>query len=287
MISVLMPAHKYHNWLESAIESVLNSKTEYPFELIVVANNMCSIDLDKLSDLSVRRNFRLLKLGDKSMPDSLNVGLSVANFELIARLDSDDFMRSDRLQIQADFLNHHKSVVLLASAVTLVDHQNVIIGRRIPPLSHNSIKSSLRFGNCLVHPSIMFRRSAALQVGGYTNEFPFAEDFDLYMRMIDQNEFGAISLPLTAYRVFDEQISAKNRTEQLNSSIRILNRYFAQQKTSSKFQSNMCLKILKLRSDRSGEDSGTFKLTCFLFLNFVVSPIRTFQFLFNSLRNFH
>lgn len=285
MITVLMPAHKYHQWLESAIDSVLNSQTKYDFELLVLANNMNRFDLDKLICFSKTRNFRLLNLGSKTLSESLNEGLFESNFEFIARLDSDDFMEPNRLQVQADFLKDNPSISLVASKVTLINEKGQVIGGRTPPSGHRGISCSLRFGNCLVHPSVMFRRTEILRVGGYEDTYPHAEDYDLYMRLVDTNKFDAIPESLTNYRIFADQISSQNSSVQLKSSIDILSCYFNNKSLASRFKSKLYKATMKLRYERFKFHKGTFRLVALLVLNFVISPIVTYQFLKNSFKN--
>lgn len=287
MITVLMPAHKYHRWLEPAIQSVLDSKTQYPFELIVLANNMSDTDLLKLEEISLRKRFKLLKLGNRSLSQSLNEGLIQSEYELIARFDSDDLMHSDRLQVQANFLLQHPTVSVLASGVKLINARGEVTGSRIPPLTHREIKHALRYGNCLVHPSIMYKRAPVLQVGGYTDNYSYAEDFDLYMRMIDEYEFGAMKMQLTSYRVFPDQISSKNSEIQLSSSIQILKQISKNENWFIATKRKLNISVLKLRQKKFEHGAGWLSLAIFLWMNLVLSPIATCQFMKYSMRNFH
>jgi glycosyltransferase involved in cell wall biosynthesis len=287
MITVLMPAHKYHEWLEPAIESVLNSETDFRFELIVLANNMSDKDLLKLEEFSLGKKFRVLKLGNQSLSQSLNEGLIQSEYELIARFDSDDYMHRDRLQIQATFLLEHPTVSVLASGVKLINALGENTGSRIPPLTHREIKHALRYGNCLVHPSIMYRRASVLQVGGYTDDYSYAEDFDLYTRMIDEFEFEAVKMQLTSYRVFPDQISSKNSEIQLSSSIQILKQISKQENRIAATKRKLNISVLKLRQKRFEHGTGSLSLATLIGLNLLFSPIATFHFMKYSMRNFH
>lgn len=285
MITVLMPVHRYHRWLEPAISSVLSSETDYPFELVVLANNMNKSELNQLYDFSKIHNFKIINLGAKSLPESLQQGVVDATFEFIARLDSDDVMHDNRLQLQADFLIRNPSVSLVTCKVNLISENDEIIGMRTPPLTHIAISSSLKFGNCLVHPSIMFRKSAILSVGGYKNTYPYTEDYDLYMRMIDGYTFNTIPDALTDYRVFAEQISSKNSFEQLESSKRILSNYFKNRNLSQQLKSRLYMSILSARYEKYRNRTGTIKLISLLLLSLLISPKVSYQFIKYSLGN--
>jgi hypothetical protein len=194
-------------------------------------------------------------------------------------------MEPNRLQVQADFLKDNPSISVVASNVTLVNEKGQVIGHRSPPSGHRGISHSLRFGNCLVHPSIMFRRTEILRVGGYEDTYPYAEDYDLYMRLIDTNKFDALPESLTNYRIFADQISSQHSSVQLKSSVDILSRYFQNKTFASRFKSKLYIATMKLRYQNFKFHKGTFRLVAMLVLDLVISPIVTYQFLKNSIKN--
>lgn len=285
MITVLMPAHSYHKWIEPAIESVLASDTEFPFELTVLANNMTESDLLKLEEFSNHKRFNVLSLGNKTLSQCLNEGLIKSEHDLIARFDSDDLMHRNRLQLQASFMLKHPNVSVLASGVKLINEFGEVTGSRVPPLTHREIKHTLRYGNCIVHPSIMYRRAQVLQAGGYTDNYLHAEDFDLYTRMIDKYEFAGENMELTSYRIFPDQISSKYSELQLSSSIQILQHGRKTKNQFIVFKRNLNTSVLKLRQEKYENGSGLVRLVMLLALNLLLSPIATFDFLKYSVRN--
>jgi GT2 family glycosyltransferase len=55
--------------------------------------------------------------------------------------------------------------------------------------------------NCIAQPSVMARRTALIDAGGYRPEFPAAEDYDLWLRMARLGKFHNMPDPLVAYRI--------------------------------------------------------------------------------------
>src|SRR5205807_522182 len=50
-------------------------------------------------------------------------------------------------------------------------------------------------------PSVMARRQSLIDAGGYTNDFPFAEDYALWVRLARFGKFHNLPEPLVAYRI--------------------------------------------------------------------------------------
>jgi glycosyltransferase involved in cell wall biosynthesis len=285
MISVLIPTNRFNGWLVQAIESVYEANFPHPIETLILANNMSEHELSSLKELQKTHPFKIVDCERDSLSDALNRGIRESSFDIVARLDSDDLVEKDRFLIQHEHLIENPSIAILASAVTVISENSDFVGYRYPPRSPSAIKALLLFGNCLVHPSIMFRKSLVLEAGAYTSNYQHAEDYDLFMRMLDDYEFSAIQMPLTKYRVFDDQISAKFRGEQLRSSELILRSYFQKRTGVSRLREFLHVRILRMRFCRKRGPVYFLNFVGSLMATFLVSPRSTAYFLANTLRN--
>jgi glycosyltransferase involved in cell wall biosynthesis len=132
---------------------------------------------------------------------SRNAGLQEAHCDLIAFIDSDDFCEPGRLQKQIDFLDTHPDHILVGSGLRYVDEASRTIGYRSYPETDAEIKRKLVAVNCIAQPSVMARRRALIDSGGYTDEFPCAEDYALWLRLARFGKFHNLQEPLVAYRI--------------------------------------------------------------------------------------
>ena len=82
----------------------------------------------------------------------------------------------------------------------------------------------------------MFRAAAALAAGGYRDDVPFAEDFDLWGRIMKAHEVCNLDVPLIDYRQRSDSIMAAAerdapgpRTQLRRSMARVIRRQLEQE----------------------------------------------------------
>jgi hypothetical protein len=145
----------------------------------------------------------------------LNEGLELAQTDLVARIDQDDIALPKRLELQVRFMRTRPQVV---AAGSFVYH----MGRTLQwdrlvrlPAEHEEIVSVLPTQNCMYHPSMMLRRNAVLQVGGYRQEFRNAEDYDLWLRLARKHKLANLQLPLLRYRFSTAGMTLARRWQQM------------------------------------------------------------------------
>jgi hypothetical protein len=74
-------------------------------------------------------------------------------------------------------------------------------------LNHTAISLSLLIENPLSHITLDARRDSIMSVGGYRNTL--AEDYDLWLRTIDQFSFAKRPIPTAMYRIHRAQSTAQ------------------------------------------------------------------------------
>jgi cellulose synthase/poly-beta-1,6-N-acetylglucosamine synthase-like glycosyltransferase len=140
---------------------------------------------------------------------SRNAGLHEARGDLMALIDSDDFCEPDRLQKQIDFMRTHPDHIVVGTALRYIDEKSQTIGERYYPETDEEIKKRIVAINCVAQSSVMVRRQALIDAGGYIKDFPCAEDYALWLRAARFGKFHNLQEPLVAYRIHLE--SGKHR----------------------------------------------------------------------------
>lgn len=213
LVSWLLCAHVISDQLRQALQTCLD-QTFGDFEVVVVANGPAAEGVAS----AVREwagndpRVRVFTTEVRHLIFSLSLGLHHALAPLVARMDADDLSTSDRLERQVAFMKEHPAVVVLGSAYEVIDGE----GRRQktvhPPTSNDQIRRALLWGNPLCHPSVMFRRKAVLDVGGYLGGL-HAEDYDLWVRLsvAPENQFANLDEVCLGYRSVGVGVARRSR----------------------------------------------------------------------------
>lgn len=132
-------------------------------------------------------DYELVLLEDKErlgLTYNLNLGLERARGEYIARLDDDDFWSDpEKLKKQVEFLDQHTQYVLVGTRWKIIDQAGQKLEKVEEPLTDEEIRRTMMKENPFGHSTVLFRRQAALDVGGYDERYRFIQDYDLWMKL--------------------------------------------------------------------------------------------------------
>ena len=146
-ISVLLPVYNGEKTIARAIESILNQDFK-DFELIILDDGSKDKTLDICKDYQ-KKDSRIILVHheNKGLSATLNIGISLARGELIARQDSDDCSLPDRLEKQLNYMRANSKTVLLGTwAKIFVDDMDS--GRRHNhPTKNKCLRLFLYFDN--------------------------------------------------------------------------------------------------------------------------------------------
>ncbi|MDF5718620.1 MAG: glycosyltransferase [Rhizonema sp. NSF051] len=127
--------------------------------------------------------------------------------ELCARIDADDVNLPERLEKQVAFMTGHPNVAVVGSQMYFMNELGVIREQLYTvPLHHDDIVHAMLSYNSIPHPSVLFRRSAVLEVGNY-QEIPNVEDYDLWLRIALRYKLANLEIPLVRYRIHSKSVT--------------------------------------------------------------------------------
>jgi glycosyltransferase involved in cell wall biosynthesis len=159
---------------------------------------------------------------DRPLPlaQSLASLVDMAQNELCARIDADDLACPNRLQLQAAALEARPSVLAMGCQFDAIDSDDHPCHYEYwLPTEYCDILHGLFVNNCLLHPGVMFRRSAVLAVGNYAMASP-VEDYDLWLRLAQRGEILALPDHLLKYRVRSDSVTATSlKAQKMNEAI--------------------------------------------------------------------
>ena len=225
LVSVVMPVFDPDPaYLREAVDSVL-CQTLRDFELVIVEDpspRSAEGVLRQLDDPRVRyfRNERRL-----SMVESLNLGLSYAKADLVARIDADDVCHPQRLEKQIEYLRAHPEISVLGTQLAVIDRHGSRLGYRAYPTDSDAIRKAMPRFNPLAHPSVVYRKAAVIEAGGY--RYPVNEDYELWCRLAQRGvRFANLAEPLLLYRMHPAAGKSAKLLEVLQGTIDIKRMYW-------------------------------------------------------------
>jgi len=226
LVSVLLPVlNPDPAMLGKAVKSILDQ--DYPeLELVIVEDPGQRTGSEVVEGFADGRVRYTLNKERTSLREQLNLGVSLARGEFIARMDADDISRPERIRKQAAYLKDNPGITLVGSNLELIDGRDRTIGYRRFPESHDGIYRDLRLYCSVAHPAVMFRKSHVVEAGCYQVESPM-EDWDLWCRMaIKGRRFHNIQEPLLKYRVHTQAGKFLSMRKTLLTGIELKERHF-------------------------------------------------------------
>ncbi|MCI7126430.1 MAG: glycosyltransferase [Agathobaculum sp.] len=179
------------SFLKRSIRSILG-QTMADMEVLVCDDGSTEDAKCWLDGLSAQDGrLVLVRQGDLlALPQKLNACIRQAKGQWLARMDDDDYAASDRFEKQIAFLDAHPEIAFVGSCAKACKsgaEAGVLV---FPPLPE--VKDFF-FSQPFLHPSLMFRRQALLQVNGYSEDVHciLCEDYDLLLRLYAAGYRGA------------------------------------------------------------------------------------------------
>jgi glycosyltransferase involved in cell wall biosynthesis len=221
ILSIVVPVKNGKDYLIRALKSLLQ-QTFKDFEIILVDDH--STDGSAAAAASLRDpRLRILSLNERSgLVAALNHGILNAKGQFIARMDADDICCADRFERQMQlFVETPDLGLVYANAISFRDNPGEKGSRLIrsaPPEQLLNVLTLSAKGMTIIHPTVIARREALLSVGGY-RDISYAEDRDLWLRMIGSVRFGHLDQPVLHYRLSPTGVSRIKRHAQMCSRI--------------------------------------------------------------------
>lgn len=184
-VSIVLPFRDVAGTLEEAMRSVLPD-AGMRAELLAIDDG--STDGSTKIAERIDPRVRVLSSGGRGLVAALELGRTEARAPLIARMDGDDISLTGRLEAQAALLAREPSVAAVGGWVEAFPEASVGEGLARYVAWQNALVTPEEHARdafveaTLCHPSAMLRAAALNAVGGY-REGPFAEDWDLWLRL--------------------------------------------------------------------------------------------------------
>jgi glycosyltransferase involved in cell wall biosynthesis len=198
-----------------AADSVLSQDCNIPLELLIVDDGSTPAvqSLPEVQPLLADPRVRTVRLvQNQGLVFAENTGLSLARYDLVARLDGDDSWRPGKLRKQVELFVSDPDLTLVGTSMRLVHPRDRSLDR--DELRGGSWAEVLeifeRVGCPFPHGSILARKEVFEILGGYPHSMAYihCDDFALWGTWVRFCKVAILNEVLFEYTVSDHQISS-------------------------------------------------------------------------------
>lgn len=227
--SVLISIYRKENpkWFREALDSVF-SQTLQPTEIVLVEDGPLTPELYAVIDeyskkypiFNIVKNETNLGLGL-----ALRNGVNACSNEIIARMDTDDLLPTDRFEKQLKKIDEGYDVVSCMSMAFQDTIDNVIAVKKRPEF-HNDIVKLAHKRSPVCHAACFMRKSKVLEAGNYVHR-QYYEDYNLWVRMIlAGSKFYNIQEVLYYVRTDERQVQRRGGMAYLKKELKYLYEFY-------------------------------------------------------------
>ena len=91
-LSIIIPAYNVSEYIDECLQSVINQKTKYNYEIIVINDGSKDDTLDKIKKYNDNNNLKIIDQKNKGFSGARNVGINIAKGKYLMFVDSDDIL---------------------------------------------------------------------------------------------------------------------------------------------------------------------------------------------------
>lgn len=212
--TVIIPVLNGANTIDRALNSIL--RQTHPVDQVVIVNDG-STDLTAECVAGWRDRLPILDVANsenKGIIYSLRRGVDESTGDLIFRLDADDAWLPDHCERLVNLASNDSGASLFAARTSLTSFEGIEVGLSAK-ISEGDIRARLMWDNPIIHSSVAFRRTAYDFAGGYRGP-KYAEDYDLWIRLVGYGSFSFSAVPSVQYFISPFSASRIKRDQALS-----------------------------------------------------------------------
>jgi len=211
LVSVLMSTFNSETTLERAIISILNQS--YKNIELLICNDGSTDNTKKILEKYSNLYEQIQIINNKNnigLTKSLNLLINKSKGDFIARQDADDYSDHERIKEQMKHCINNKYQAVFTRSYNLNKNTSMQnISYLIP------YKILVNFRNPFIHGTLLINSKIIKTLGGYDENFYFAQDYKLYRDLIDNSvKIKKVRKPLY-YLNTKDNISSLFKKEQI------------------------------------------------------------------------
>ncbi len=196
LVTVYITNYNYAAYLETAIESVLVQSLQ-DFELIIIDDGSTDNSKEIIERYKTHSKVSIIYQQNKGLNITNNVAMRAANGKYLMRLDADDFLEKNALEIISDALEADSELGLVFPDYYYVNAAGECTGVEE---RHNFEKEVSLYDQPAHGACTMIRLAFLKKLGGYNESFTCQDGYELWIKFISHYKVSNINQPLFSYR---------------------------------------------------------------------------------------
>ena len=241
-VTVYITNFNYGKYLEKAIRSVLN-QTYKKFELIIIDDGSTDNSRNILKKYSNnKKNIKIIYQKNRGLLFSNNIALKMSKGDYITRLDADDWLDKNFLQIMVNEINKNKNLGMVFCNYYLVSKNGEIQTNFLDTTLKSKTFDQPAHGACsLINVK-------CLKVLGYNQDLKSQDGVDIWIKLILKYKVKNVNLPLFYYRIHGKNLTSnklrlfRNRDKVLKTNV---------EKKKKKIKDTICIIPIRGNNENS------------------------------------
>lgn len=203
-----MPVYNGAAYLRPAVDSIL-AQTFADLEL-VLSDDGSSDDSRSIVEEYAARDPRVVAVFSEhgGVAAATNRALAAARGEYFAPMDHDDVALPERLAREVAFLDANPDVAVIGSGSRVIDGAGrELKSTRAVVVAPDDVAEAMHRRCAVLHPSCMMRTEVVRAIGGYRPFLPYAQDYDLFLRIMARHRLANIPDVLLLKRTHATQVT--------------------------------------------------------------------------------
>ncbi len=200
LVSVIIPCYNGRAYVREAIDGAL-AQEGAEIEVIVVDDG--STDGTREIVEGYGDQIRRICQTNGGAGSARNGGISAAQGDYIAFLDCDDIWLPGKIRQQLAYFEERPNVGLVFTDSEFFNEKGILVpsNKLVRPPAEGQVLKALFQDNFITTSSVMVRRDCFKKVGVFRKDYRNAQDYDLWLRIAREYEFGYVNKVLVRYRV--------------------------------------------------------------------------------------
>lgn len=222
LVTIYVVNHNFAPYVRQAIDSAL-AQTCRDLEILIIDDGSSDGSREMLEAYEGHDRVMVVFQRNKGLTVTNNIALRMARGKYIMRLDGDDYLDLNAVDIMAGMMERDPLIGMVFPDYYLVDPHGDMLGVvRRQDVEETGLLDRPAHGACT-----MIRRDLLVELGGYDESFSCQDGYELWIRFVKHHQVRNVNLPLFYYRQHPASLT-RNEKRLLETRSRILDKHAEQ-----------------------------------------------------------